>query len=281
MRGEHYHEPTSLELTGGRTCSESKTSLSGPTVHISESLRSLYSALIRVLVHDIREPASCQPTPESPFAPIPDTDYAVEECPADILDTALLLITADEDIQSSPYEFYEFWSAILEHMFPLADGYIVSEDWELPDSRGETVNFAVFEEWGFPNEPFAVLQVASQKESNSNLLRATAAQEASHIFDALAPYSSYDYLLVISAMGVTWKGLRESRLLSSSEAEGWLRNSDVEESGPSSYPSCDWFESVVSRDGWSYLKGMIKRQKQVARGSPRQVVHHTDYPYAY
>ncbi|KAF9020472.1 hypothetical protein BDZ89DRAFT_932383, partial [Hymenopellis radicata] len=147
---------------------------------------------------------------------------AFGRCPTEILETALLLSSSGEDVKSVYLEYYELWRTILRHLFPASERYIIHEDWAIPHSSqpphspSRTVSFAVFPP--AQAQPFVLVQVSSQTEFKSEMLRDTAAQEASHIFDLVAPYSLFSEVLVISAMGQSWKGFRRETALTSAEA---------------------------------------------------------------
>ncbi len=205
-------------------------------------------------------------TEHPPHALDPVDSFAFGRCPTEILETALLLSSSGEDVQSVYLEYYELWRTILRHFFPASERYTIREDWEIPHSSqparspSRTVSFAVFPP--AHTQPFVLVQVSSQTEFKSEMLRDTAAQETSHIFDLVSPYSAFNEVLVISAMGQSWKGFRRETALTSAEAESWW----IGPSRQQEFDRCDWFDNVVSQSSWDFLAGMIDIMKHSLPG---------------
>ncbi|KAK0486073.1 hypothetical protein IW261DRAFT_773058 [Armillaria novae-zelandiae] len=185
----------------------------------------------------------------------PTQDYAIGRCPTPALELALLLSSAPEADPPSHYEYIELWRSILIHFFP--DHSIVS-DWETPDygtysSDRQTVSLAVF-----PLDqvqPLVLVQVSSQADFDNAHLRDAAALESSQLFDYLAPYSEYPQIMVIAAMGMSWRAIKSSAFLSSDEAESaWLHQREGS--------TCEWMYNVVSEVSWDVLEGLVASVKR-------------------
>ncbi len=109
-------------------------------------------------------------------------------------------------------------------------------------------------------QPLVLVQVSSQADFDNPHLRDAAALESSQLFDYLAPYSEYPQIMVIAAMGMSWRAIKRSTFLSSDEAESaWLNTSHQREESTS-----EWMHNVVSQVSWEVLESLIASVKRLS-----------------
>ncbi|KAG7449583.1 uncharacterized protein BT62DRAFT_928299 [Guyanagaster necrorhizus] len=107
-------------------------------------------------------------------------------------------------------------------------------------------------------QPLVLVQVWSQADFDNPHLRDAAALESSHLFDHLAPYSEYPQIMVIAAMGMSWRAIKRNALLSSDEAENpWLSTSHHRAES-----TCEWMPNVVSQVSWEVLERLVASVKR-------------------
>ncbi|PBK74251.1 hypothetical protein ARMSODRAFT_1014548 [Armillaria solidipes] len=228
-----------------------------PVIHIIRDARGRTNVLSPTeTVDNVQEPID------------PTHDYAIGRCPTPALELALLLSSTSDADPPSHYEYVELWRSILIHFFP---GHSIISDWEIPFSSDyhryndggpssdyQTVSLAVF-----PLDqvqPLVLVQVSSQADFGNPHLRDAAALESSQLFDYLAPYSEYPQIMVIAAMGMSWRAIKRSAFLSSDEAESaWLNTSHQREES-----TCEWMQNVVSQVSWEVLESLIASVKRLS-----------------
>lgn len=189
---------------------------------------------------------------------------ALTEYPDFILEMADFLpssstSTESLEILNSVYipleDYYLLWEMILSHFFPISDGYAISQDWMNPnDSSWPTefvISFVVFHH-SVPDSPLVILQLSSPSDfSNGHLRDAAAHLSMTTHFDLLAPYSDYREILVIAAMGKSFKALRRETCLSSAEADSWIGHRFGRDE--------EWIQDIASEEGYALMRKLVDR----------------------
>ncbi|KAG7090951.1 hypothetical protein E1B28_010021 [Marasmius oreades] len=190
-----------------------------------------------------------------------------------------------------PRQFYHFWKLIMSFFFPPPEGYTCQYDWLDPAAQSMPTSsplslptsLVVLRDYSsqyrhrrcsVPNRgscyPVALIQIFSPLDFNNGLLRETAARQTLDQFEALAPYTNHETLLVVSAMGKAWRAWQKDSHFTEEEVRRWgltnnvfCRNSISRQEGQGGMRDSEWMEDVSSEVGRDVLSRMcedIKRQ---------------------
>ncbi|KAF9268764.1 hypothetical protein L218DRAFT_954206 [Marasmius fiardii PR-910] len=194
-----------------------------------------------------------------------------------------------------PRHFYHFWKLVMSFFFPSSEGYTCQHDWlnptaELisnPSSSQSPTSLAVFRDYCSPYRhrrhsvpssasryPVALIQIFSPLDFSNGLLRETAARQTLNQFEELAPYTSHETVLVVSAMGKAWRAWQKDTHFTDEEVRRWgIANDENVIASQEGMRDSEWMEDIsseVSRDILSRMCEDIKSQFRLV--SPRRRV---------
>ncbi|KAL0579763.1 hypothetical protein V5O48_002257 [Marasmius crinis-equi] len=193
-----------------------------------------------------------------------------------------------------PREYYHFWKLIMSFFFPPSQGYTLQHDWHNPATESSTdstpTSLAVFHDWPsratfnpYSNSsrfrrrsttytapgsrsPIALIQIFSPLDFGNPLLRETAARETMERSEEAALYTHYDTLLVVSAMGTSWRAWQKNAQFTDEEAGRWGL---TDEGGLlEGMKDSEWMEDVISEVSKDVLSRMCEDVKHQCSRSP-------------
>jgi hypothetical protein len=159
----------------------------------------------------------------------------------------------DETIEE---KFYPLYDKILNYWFPATEGYDVSPQWPIPDSR-KTVDFAVTFVIEYDQHPLLLVEIKPPLDFQLVSGRNAAIAQVIHHLDEIGPTNQHvDRLYAISAIGKKWRACYALRG-NSSEGGRPVRGVTERNSLRSARSDC-WNLDITSDTSFEALKNIVE-----------------------
>jgi hypothetical protein len=161
-------------------------------------------------------------------------------------------LTINNDNETIETKYYPLYDKILNYWFPPTEGYDVSPQWSIPDTR-KTVNFTITFVIGHHQQPLLLVEI--KPPSDFKLDSGRDAAVIQHL-DEIGPNNQHaDRLYAISAIGKKWRacygykgngsnggqpvtGVAEKNSFRSGEPECW--NDDITSNASYAHMVANW-----------------------------------------
>ncbi len=176
-----------------------------------------------------------------------------------ILKKAVELNNDHETVESKYYPLYD---KILNYWFPAVEGYDVSPQWTIPNSR-KSVDFTITFVIEHYQRPLLLLEVKPPSDFHLDSGRVPAIFQIIQHLDDIGPTNQHtDRLYAISAIGKRWRAVYVTKGNGSSGGHP-VRGITTLDSLKSAEPNC-WNEDITSNASWDALQGIVTTIKGYA-----------------
>lgn len=165
----------------------------------------------------------------------------------------------NNDNESVETKFYPLYDKILNYWFPPTEGYDVSPQWSIPDSR-KTVDFTITFVIEHHQHPLLLVEIKPPSDFQLDSGRDAAIVQVIQRLDEIGPNNQHaDRLHAISAVGKKW---RACYALKGNGSEGGQPVRGVAEAHSlrSAKPEC-WNADITSDDSWAALQTIVETIK--------------------
>jgi len=176
--------------------------------------------------------------------------------PQYILTKAVELNDDNETIES---KFYPLYNKILNFWFPPDEGYDVSPQWTIPDTR-KTVDFAITFVIEHHQHPLLLVEIKPPSDFHVDSGREAAIIQVIQRLDELGPTNIHaDRLYAVSAVGKRWRAcyaLKGSSSKGGQPVKGIAEGSSLRSAGP----EC-WNPDITSDASYDAFQGIVESIK--------------------
>ena len=162
----------------------------------------------------------------------------------------------NNDNETIETKFYPLYDKILNYWFPADEGYDVSPQWSIPESR-KTVDFTVTFVIELNQRPLLLVEIKPPSDFQLDSGRVAAIVQMIQLLDEIGPNNQHaDRLYAISAIGKKW---RACYALKGSGSKGGRPVKGVAETNSlrSAKPEC-WNPDITSDASWEALQSIVQ-----------------------
>jgi len=176
--------------------------------------------------------------------------------PQYILTKAAELNNDDETIEMKYYPLYD---KILNYWFPPTEGYDVSPQWPIPDTR-KIVDFTITFVIEHHQRPLLLVEIKPPSDFKLDSGRAVAHFQVMQHLDDIGPNNEHaERLYAISAIGKKWRACYAKKGNGSTGAQP-VKGVAAENSLKLSRPQC-WNEDITSNASYEAFQGIVETIK--------------------
>lgn len=177
--------------------------------------------------------------------------------PQYILDKAAELNDANETIET---KFYPLYDKIFNYWFPPMEGFGISPQWTIPESRRIDDDFTIAFVIEHHQRPLLLVEIKPPSDFQVDSEREVAILQVIQRLDEIGPTNQHaDRLYAISAIGKRWRAcytLKGNGSNRGQPVKGVARMSSLQ----SAKPEC-WNADVTSNTSWAALQSIVETIK--------------------
>jgi hypothetical protein len=165
----------------------------------------------------------------------------------------------NNDQETIESKFYPLYDKILNYWFPPADGYDVSPQWTIPDTR-KSVDFTITFAIEYHGQPLLLAEIKPPSDFHVESGREAAIIQIIQRLDEIGPTNEHlDRLYAISAVGKKWRACYVSK---GNDSRGGQSVPGVAPTASlrSAAPDC-WNPDITSDESFTALQGIAETIK--------------------
>lgn len=165
----------------------------------------------------------------------------------------------NDDHESIESKFYPLYDKILNYWFPPTEGFDVSPQWSIPDSR-KSVDFTIPFVIEHNQRPLLLVEIQPPSDFHADSGRVGAINQVIQRLDEIGPGNiDLDRLYAISAVGKRWRACYSLKGLSSKSGQP-VRGVAQTSSLRSADANC-WNPDITSDASWAALQDIVETIK--------------------
>lgn len=162
----------------------------------------------------------------------------------------------NNDNETVETKYYPLYDKILNYWFPPTEGYDVSPQWSIPDTR-KTVDFTITFVVEHHQQPLLLVEIKPPSDFKLDSGRDAAVIQVIQRLDEIGPNNQHaDRLYAISAIGKKWRACYAYKGNGSNggqPVQGVAKTSSLR----SGEPEC-WNEDITSSDSYEAFQGIVE-----------------------
>ena len=167
-------------------------------------------------------------------------------------------VKLDNDHKTIESKFYPLYNKILNYWFPATEGYNVSPQWFIPNSRSfdSTIPFVI----EYQQHPMLLLEIMPPSDFHLKSAWECAIIQIIQHFDEIGPTNQHvEHLYAISMIGKRWKAVYVTK--GKGSKDGWPVGGIAEVNSLKSPAEDCWNPDITSDASWIALQKIVNQIK--------------------